>query len=656
MKKSVLLVLSVMLTIAAVAQAQPRKILAIYDEYWRIDYGPTSKCVNFYDVTGIDLDEEDVLSDTPLFSVWVGGEDSDPLTGGTNYWREEHQSVAVNPANGMVYLTAYDSPGGGPVNTQDPVTGDSNVDYDLFRVNFKKIMDYHNQHHPGQKGIMYAPTEGFFDDPARFNQDHPAFVDNTVFIDDCVEKIGEIARFSDQTAVGQYLDIQSEFVDAATILYIENGEESFFSGPVRDFTLRKAVRVNKDPDLAEYDAQERLGGFRGGFNVDESWEAEILDELHMDLWDDESLGYNEPIMGIDPCSISEPEVFAYYKDPATGVCGVWVGESDHGFNNTSTTGFDPCESGDDIAFYYIDWEDPCNSGFWTIEGTDGKKFFELLDDPNDPCAINGALDFLFVNKDGELVIGESGYFDVKSYNQKNSSGYYSDYDRHQPKILKRGFILHPETQSVELLDWENIGKIAVKTDPMPKVVVRGDFVGFDYENNNIYYFDINYGYTGGPENYDTNLFVVNSDTGDTVYEEVSDGSHTALNVYVAPDRYGIFIFGDVDYDGDADADDLIKLMGITCGNPDAVTQETYDLTDDELLTCADIEALAAIVGVTKGSADLNGDGIVDATDLSILVANWLNPICCPGFMGDVDEDGVVDMLDFEIVSREWQLN
>ncbi|MFZ9033844.1 MAG: dockerin type I domain-containing protein, partial [Anaerohalosphaeraceae bacterium] len=58
-------------------------------------------------------------------------------------------------------------------------------------------------------------------------------------------------------------------------------------------------------------------------------------------------------------------------------------------------------------------------------------------------------------------------------------------------------------------------------------------------------------------------------------------------------------------------------------------------------------------------ADINGDGIVDISDLGILTSYWLEPDCnayndCDG--ADIYDDNTVDYLDFAIFTEYWQCN
>ena len=47
--------------------------------------------------------------------------------------------------------------------------------------------------------------------------------------------------------------------------------------------------------------------------------------------------------------------------------------------------------------------------------------------------------------------------------------------------------------------------------------------------------------------------------------------------------------------------------------------------------------------------DLNGDGVVDAADLSILGGAWGSS----NTIADIDGDGIVNVADFGIIGRNW---
>jgi|GEM_PF-676461 len=61
-----------------------------------------------------------------------------------------------------------------------------------------------------------------------------------------------------------------------------------------------------------------------------------------------------------------------------------------------------------------------------------------------------------------------------------------------------------------------------------------------------------------------------------------------------------------------------------------------------------------VVRPEAGNGDVDGDGYVDATDLILFAAEWLQPTPDPD--ADFTRDGHVDMPDFQILSANWLLN
>jgi len=124
----------------------------------------------------------------------------------------------------------------------------------------------------------------------------------------------------------------------------------------------------------------------------------------------------------------------------------------------------------------------------------------------------------------------------------------------------------------------------------------------------------------------------------------------------------ILLVGDeVDTDGNGEADHIIAQ--IEASN---IAGPTIDLSDDDfvylrvqLQRIDDTDTFNAIVRIPLPSdtpdcpGDLNGDGVVNVSDLLILLGNWGE---CPGTaecVGDLNDDGVVNVSDLLILLGAW---
>ncbi len=52
-------------------------------------------------------------------------------------------------------------------------------------------------------------------------------------------------------------------------------------------------------------------------------------------------------------------------------------------------------------------------------------------------------------------------------------------------------------------------------------------------------------------------------------------------------------------------------------------------------------------------ADINGDGLVDLTDLSMFATDWENTGSLNHILSDMNADGVIDLEDFSILARQY---
>ncbi len=102
---------------------------------------------------------------------------------------------------------------------------------------------------------------------------------------------------------------------------------------------------------------------------------------------------------------------------------------------------------------------------------------------------------------------------------------------------------------------------------------------------------------------------------------------------------------DLDVSGNTDADDVTALI-------ESLFQTSFgDLDLDGTVSYADRNALEANLGQSGlgwAGGDLDGSGLIDQTDLDLLLANLL--------AGDLDGDGFVGINDLNIVLANWNQN
>jgi len=81
-----------------------------------------------------------------------------------------------------------------------------------------------------------------------------------------------------------------------------------------------------------------------------------------------------------------------------------------------------------------------------------------------------------------------------------------------------------------------------------------------------------------------------------------------------------------------------------------------DINGDGIVDGSDLGLLLSLWGTDSPQADLNGDGIVDLSDLNILLSNWTTPDeeePTTPVPGDVNGDGVVDGTDLDMLLKLW---
>lgn len=653
--------LLVSLVIASAAQAAvpiPQKIYAmgsgLPDGVGNLPGNP-SDSIMFYDVTDIGHGATSgVFNNDPLFSVWMGweeffGELNDLPEGKSAGNREEISALTFNPANGTIYVASFDS---GTAPAVD-IVGDTQGDWDLYRIDYQAILkDFVDNNRP--KGTIYSrplsirisdeqfleslgsPLWDGVNDGIAHDVHHPSDPSgtNTVEVPDAFVKLGELGK---QVPVGpSFFDSQIDFINPETMVFLDaSSGVAPDSSDVLDFNIRLWTRVSTSPgfatpppygpfDPASTGKQNQEGGFNGKINpvpgVDtpslntESWNSSIAGRLWLD----------------GSTSESSPTGWTFVKN--NGTIGIWAADSDGG--------------GDDIAFYELDLDAGTATKKELANTPDGGPYatqFGLAENPNVDATTNDAeIDQLFVDKNGNLVIVESGFFDVADPNDTTPPTGNGGATAEEPRVI-----------TISIADYDSPDSDASTFD---EVLVAGPAgTGFDdtdaysvtvpipvsgaidndtevtnstkaaYDKNTGYIYIIDQDVAG--LNFDEDLYVFDPATGTIVYSELSMGSGPNDQKPFNPGLFNegtqiIFTRGDIDGDGSITYADIQALQDAivdpTLGGTvtAAVGAEWYDLTGDSALTAADVtELVEAILGTRLG--DFNLDGNVDGIDLAI---------------------------------------
>lgn len=635
--------------------AVPRKIMAISQtQPTGVDDDPNnpSDTILFYDVTDIgSAGAADVFNNQPLFAVWMGfeifqGEANDMPEGLPFGNREEFSALTVNPANGTIYAAAFDSgspafanPANGDVFfTPDPV-GDNQGDFDLYRIDYQAILkDFTNPANNRAMGTVYAPkTLNITESDEEFLRDmtngpSPLFDDvvdglandiphpsgaPTVHLDGAFAKIGELGRAQSPDAFFNY---QIDFVDPETLVVLDSNTADTSDG---DFQIRQWKRVSTTAGLATIDpfgpdgvqgsigtpeaADDDQGGYNG--NSIESWESTIIGRLQLD--------------GDTEGTSSDPVGWALVK--RDGVLGVWVADADGSSPIDPEDPEGPTQpNGDDIAFFELNLDGPTPTA--TRKNLAGSAIPTILQIADDPTAgpaggtggtNNGVVNYLGVDSDGNLVIGESNFFDTPADEPKVITIGIEDYDDANGEVAPEGF-----AASGGVDGFDSSGPYTVSdTTPISGAIDNdGDLtdtrrVAYDKSTGFVYIIDRDQGFT-------EDIYVFDPATGDIVYSEIT----TSTTPFDGPFNPGIinegtqivFTRGDITGNGLVNSEDISALTAAIADPTQGgaftmeVGQEFYDLTGDGLLTNDDLIELQSIIGTIDG--DFNGDGLVNVAD------------------------------------------
>jgi len=542
------------------ASAEPRKVVAAMDGGFRADYHPRMGCVLFYDVTDMDNDPCYVMKDNLMFSVWLGYE----ITTTAN--KEELEALAVNPVNGTTYVLCYDSYIGGQYDSQ---ADDGTGDWDLWRIDYQTILkDFVDNSRPAK--TMYIPSTGAdgFDYEGN-SVTHPGGVYNTVYMSSGIEKIGELARNGDMTAGsqntggGDYFEVDMDFVDPERLLVMDDSDypDGYYGDPVSDAAADHRIvaikRVDPNSGQATHDANQtaaREGGYNNG--TSQSWETFDLGLINMDgFTNDPNLpGYdaNYPIgyvatyhsEPIDMQYVTRSREGAVWPDPPGGtttIQGVWLGENDT-----------PSSTSDDVDFNKITgWDGGADDMAYR-----GGFRVDNIADPNDN---NGDLDWIKVDENGNIVYGESGYWEGAT-GHEGEEGWGS----HEPKVFTRSILDYEYTQGGNTFYWADpcdltmYGPIPDGNPDDDTDVCDGRFLVLDAGENQVYYLDVD----GSPD-FKPDVYAYDTDTSAFVHQET--------------DSLGL-----------TDGGKMTASLG----------KEMYDLTGDNDLTQADMTEMANILGTS----------------------------------------------------------
>jgi len=589
------------------AAPEARKIVAIADSTQ--GFGSTKRAVSFYDVTN--LNGGSVFGQQPLFSVWTGYEYTSGAPGSPNL--EEIESITFNPINGTMYIASFDSvASGASVGDVDHV-GDTQGDYDLYRVDYQELLkDYQSNNRP--MGTMYVPTVGPDGSLNVAHPDHPFApppgVAPSISISNAIQKIGEVAR-PIGPSTSPFYSPKLEFANPANLVLLgdQTGENAVNDDVAHDHEIRILSRTSTTPGGATYNAATAEGGFNG--NTIESWKSTIAAKLDMD----------------NGSGRSEPVDMAFVR--RDGVQGVWVGEADGG--------------GDDVSFFELN--------FNTLTATN-KEFksgpspyttsFALDNDPvANPSENLGQLDWIAVDKDGNLRIGESGNFDAPQTEPKVIGRVVTNYNN--PDSDANGL------NEVAFGPWSTSNYLSPTLDD-DSSITDGRFVTIDKGTGHVYFFDID----SAGANAAVDVYVFDPVSGTMVYEELN-----AVNHFTTVHGISLFVRGDVTGDGVVNAADIDAMfhavLDPTLGGTvtSAIGQEWLDLNGDNLLlgVGGDVDELVnSILGTAYGDSNL--DGQVNFADFQSLQNNfggtgkgWAD--------GDFNGDGSVSFADFQMLQNNF---
>jgi hypothetical protein len=463
--------------------------LAIMNE--QTNFGDARKSVLFFD--------SDAIDEGPLFSVFV----PDELLGN----REDPDAITVDPKTGDVYVIATDS--GTPGNdVSSNGYFDAEGDWDIYRINFADIFAHWSANFEGTDarslggalalgglaprttsetsaeelmdyityGIM-TPIQSFIPPPTTTPNAGNWGHSNTFILPDSIEKVGEVNRNpfysgtlrarADSTIISH--DLLFHVIDENTLIAMDDAIDDDVAN---DHDYRIIRRIDTMPGMAMSD------GTDGGYNLGttESWESHRIGKVNLDT-----------DMGT-PVNTSDIQAMAYYRDPSSGVQGVWVGERDGG--------------GDDIAFFQIN-SDGSAVGYRPFAINGSPSAFALDNDPFNGNDNMGHIDQIFIDYDtGDVIFVEAGFVDDP---------------QHEPGVFRLEIVDYDNNGEIELGAWSEKIILNPVKDPASEegmFLERGYLSAYDSVNDRVI-FAAPGDATDTPTDFAADVYVLNLSDGTT---------------------------------------------------------------------------------------------------------------------------------------------
>ena len=625
----------------ASAAVTPRKMFVVSNGFSNAAgdvAGNPRDSLMFYDVTSIGSPgASNVFANNPTFSIWMGNEiltgTVGDLPGGAPVGdREEISAITFNPVNGTIYVGSFDS---GSPGTLDSV-GDNIGDMDIYKIDYQSVLkDYITNSRP--RGTIYAPkfqrittsNEEFLRDmpggPSYLfdgtvdgignNVPHPTAIGSTVIMDTSwFTKIGEVGR--PQSPI-QFFDVELDFVDPATMAFLDSPTTTITPAgdPLGDYQIRAWQRVSTSPGAApgiDADGPDNAtgppgnpttyddapGGANG--NSTQSWKSSIMGRPQMDA------------------NITDVGGWAYVK--RDGKMGVWVADNELG------------NTGDQVSYFELDFSGatPTATKKPLPTATPASVAFRVDENPStDATTNNGEIDQLYIDKNGNLVVVESGFFDTVAGDMTPPTGS-GGLKAEQPRVLTVGVESYNNAAGVVPTGFTASGGTTTFDSTSPWTasasinpattddtnVINTTRAAYDRSTGYLYVIDQD-------ADFAEDMYIFDPGTGTIVYHEINGINPSLFNTGTQE----VFTRGDATGDGVITYAD-VKAMKRAIADPTlggtvtaALGAEWYDMTGDGALTSAD---LTELVNNTFGTrlGDFNLDGAVDGADKTAFNAQF----------------------------------